>query len=113
MSDSYADLRSAMSSLRSGDAAQARSLFARALEAGAPGAVALLGMAHACRALGDEQGKVAALDRLLAAEPRNVRALLMKAGHLAAQGYGVEAPADLRRPRGVQPVHSGDVPSSA
>ena len=86
MSDSDADLRAAMSSLRAGDASQARSLFARALEAGAPGAVALLGMAHACRALGDEQGKMAALERLLAAEPRNVRALIMKADHLAAHG---------------------------
>lgn len=30
--------------------------------------------------------KIAAIDRLLAAEPRNLRALLMKADHLAAQG---------------------------
>ena len=43
-------------------------------------------MAHACRALGDGPGQIAALDRLLAAEPRNVRALIMKADHLAAHG---------------------------
>jgi aspartyl/asparaginyl beta-hydroxylase (cupin superfamily) len=86
MSDAEADLRAAVSSLRAGDASQARILFARALDAGAPAPVALLGLAHACNALGDALGKVAAIDRLLAVDPRNVRALILKADHLAAQG---------------------------
>jgi aspartate beta-hydroxylase len=86
MSDIDADVRAAISRLRAGDASHARTLFTRALDAGATGAAALLGMADACRALGDKQGMIAALDRLLAAEPRNPRGLIMKADHLAELG---------------------------
>jgi aspartate beta-hydroxylase len=86
MSDIDADVRAAMSCLRAGNASQARALFARALEAGATGDAALLGMAYACRALGDSHGKIAAIERLLSTEPRNPRALIMKADHLAELG---------------------------
>ena len=72
--------------MRSGDASRARELFARVIAAGSPNPVALLGMAHACRALGDGPGAISAIDRLLTAEPRNLRALLMKGDYLAAAG---------------------------
>ena len=66
----------------------------------------LYGLAVACLALGDQPAKLAALDRLLAVDPRNMRALIMKADHFAEAGddraasafYGealAVAPADL------------------
>jgi aspartate beta-hydroxylase len=81
-----ADLLTGAEALRKGDAHRARDHFSRALAAGKGGAPALLGLAHACAALGDVAGKVAAVDRLLAVEPRNIRGLIMKADYLAAAG---------------------------
>lgn len=49
-------------------------------------ASALLQLARACRSKGDAAGQVAALDRLLAAEPRNVPALIQRADCFAAAG---------------------------
>jgi aspartyl/asparaginyl beta-hydroxylase (cupin superfamily) len=72
--------------LRSGDAHRARDLFSRALAAGEAGAPAMLGLARACKALADEPGQVAALDRLLAAEPRNIAGLVLRADCYAAAG---------------------------
>lgn len=80
------DLAVAADALRRGEASQARELFTRAIAAGRGNAAALLGLANACRALRDEAGKIAAIDRLLAIEPRNLRGLLLKADHLAATG---------------------------
>jgi len=81
-----ADLRAGAEALRSGDPARARDCFSRSLASGKAGVDALLGLAQACAALNDIAGRVAALDRLLAIEPRNVRGLVMKADHLAATG---------------------------
>jgi len=86
MSTTDSDLQAGAEALRHGDAGKARELFARAVAAGRNDAPALLGLAHACRTLNDEAGKIAAIDRLLAAEPRNLRALILKADHLAASG---------------------------
>lgn len=78
------DLLAAAEALRRGDARHARELYSRMIAAGRSNAPALLGMAHACRALNDDAGKIGALDQLLAVEPRNIRALILKADHLAA-----------------------------
>jgi aspartate beta-hydroxylase len=80
------ELRAAVDALRGGNAGRARELFGRMLAANAASPAALLGMAHACRAVGDESGKITAINRLLAVDPRNVRALIMKADHLAGAG---------------------------
>lgn len=72
--------------LRRGDAQQAREFFSRAAESGRADAPVLLGLARACKALSDEPGQVAALDRLLATEPRNVRGLILRADCFAAAG---------------------------
>jgi aspartate beta-hydroxylase len=50
------------------------------------GAAALLDLARECRLKGDAAGEAAALDRLLAAEPRNVLALIRRADCYAAAG---------------------------
>lgn len=46
----------------------------------------LYGLSLACLALGDQAAKLAALDRLLEVDPRNVRALIMKGDHYADAG---------------------------
>jgi aspartyl/asparaginyl beta-hydroxylase (cupin superfamily) len=86
MSTAENDLRAALNSLRKGDAGAARELFGRALAAGSADPMALVGMAHACRATGDAQGASAAVDRLLAADPRNLRGLILKGDLLAEAG---------------------------
>lgn len=72
--------------LRRGDAQGAREQFSRALASGRADAPVLLGLARACGALQDEAGKLAAVERLLAAEPRNLLALIMRADLFAAAG---------------------------
>jgi tetratricopeptide (TPR) repeat protein len=72
--------------LQKGDATKARELFAQAAAGGAANAQVLLGLARACRQLSDMSGQVAALDRLLAAEPRNIAALIQRADCFVAAG---------------------------
>jgi len=79
-------MSSGIDALRRGDAAAARAAFERVVGAGAADAAAFVGLAYACRALGDGAGVLAAAERALALEPRNPRALVLKADHLAASG---------------------------
>src|SRR6266568_402737 len=72
--------------LRKGDVRQARESFERIVAAGQADASAYLGLAYACAGLEDHPAALAAVDHALALEPRNLRALIMKADHLAAAG---------------------------
>jgi hypothetical protein len=72
--------------LRNGDPHKARELLQRAADDGRADSTVLLGLARACRALADERGMTAALDRLLANEPRNIPALILRADSFAAAG---------------------------
>ncbi len=76
--DPEAELQAAAARFQAGDAAGARTRFRALAETGATGTRAWLGLAAACRALSDEAGELEALDRTLAIEPRQLRALLMK-----------------------------------
>jgi len=71
--------------LHRGDAPRARELLTRAAETRADATV-LLALAGACKALADESGQVAALDRLLAADPRNLMGLILRADCFANAG---------------------------
>src|SRR6185503_2812443 len=64
--------------LRTGRAAQGRTLFERALAVDAKARILWLNLATACRSLGDTTAEGAALERALALEPRYVAALLHK-----------------------------------
>ena len=86
MSSNDSDIRAGAEALRQGDAHKAREFFTRAVASGRCDASTLLGLAQACGSLQDEAGRIAAVDRLLQAEPRNLRALILKADHLAAAG---------------------------
>jgi len=83
---SNAHARSGIEALRQGDVRQARESFERIVAAGQADASAYLGLAYACAGLGDHPAALAAVDHALALEPRNLRALIMKADHLAAAG---------------------------
>lgn len=76
----------AMAALNRGDAATARRHFEDAVATGRAPVDAWLGLALACRALGDEAAMMAALDRTLDLDQQNLRALLMKADALQARG---------------------------
>lgn len=90
-------MQAALDALRAGRAQEARDLYLRVIEGGRADAPVLLGVAHACRLLGDEPGMVAAVDRLLAAEPRHTRGLLFRAECHVAAGDTRSAVAYYRR----------------
>jgi aspartyl/asparaginyl beta-hydroxylase (cupin superfamily) len=72
--------------LRQGDLARARESFERILSAGPMDAGMWLGLARACLGLGDRAAAIRAVDKALALEPRNLRALILKGDHLEADG---------------------------
>jgi aspartyl/asparaginyl beta-hydroxylase (cupin superfamily) len=74
--------------LQAGDAATARRCFEQVVASGHADASIWIALAVACQALKDNASMLAALDKTLAIEPRNLRALIMKADHLAATGDG-------------------------
>jgi aspartyl/asparaginyl beta-hydroxylase (cupin superfamily) len=91
MQGTETDQRMGLEALRNGDMLRARECLSRAMAGGRTDPATLLALANACRSLDDQAGKLAAVERLLAAEPRNLRALLIKADHLAAAGDGRSA----------------------
>jgi aspartyl/asparaginyl beta-hydroxylase (cupin superfamily) len=90
MGDANSMLREGEMALRRRDPLAAARLFSAAMEAGAipPPWIAL---ARAHRALGDHAAEEAAIDRALALDTRDIRALIMKAECLAARGREREA----------------------
>ena len=78
--------QSGIEALRRGDPRKARESFERIVAAGQADAAACLGLAYACRSLNEHSAAHAAVDKALALEPRNLRALILKADHLAAEG---------------------------
>ena len=86
MQGTETDQRMGLEALRKGNMLKAREHLGRAMAGGRTDAATLLALANACRSLDDQAGKLAAVERLLSVEPRNVRALLIKADHLAGAG---------------------------
>jgi aspartate beta-hydroxylase len=72
--------------LQRGDARKARESFEQMVRSGETGARGYLGLAYACRRLGDNPAALYALDKVLALEPRNPRALILKADCMADMG---------------------------
>src|SRR5260221_5207209 len=67
-------------------AAESRQFFEKLVAGGQADAAAYLGLATACARLGDHQAALTAADQVLALQPRNVRALIVKADQLAVLG---------------------------
>jgi aspartyl/asparaginyl beta-hydroxylase (cupin superfamily) len=76
-----------------GDFTSARAALEQLLTARPADVGAAFGLAIACRALGDDEAKLAALERVLSADPRHLHALMMKGDHLeqAGDGRGAQA----------------------
>jgi len=96
-SDTGIDIRKltqlSFSALRAGDRLQAKSGFEQIIASGKFEAVHWLGLAFACSGLDDSTGAVAAVDKALELEPRNLRAILFKAdylGQLGDKGQSIE-----------------------
>jgi len=94
--DGPALARAAADALRRGDARAARDLFMQAAQAGQADVAVMLGLAYSCRSLQDWAGMGASVDRVLALDPRNVRALLMKGDALEHAGDSRAAAAYYR-----------------
>jgi aspartyl/asparaginyl beta-hydroxylase (cupin superfamily) len=77
---------SASQALQQGDAKRARELFERATSAGLADKSVWLGLAYACRQLGDRAAKMSAVERVLATDPVNVQALILKGDDFAEAG---------------------------
>ena len=75
-----------MDAMGRGDSALARAQFQLIIDAGQADAQVWLAMALACQAQGDAVAFERAVDQVLAQDPRNLRAALMKADSLAARG---------------------------
>ena len=86
ISDARALAQSGVEALRRGEPRKARESFERIVAAGQADAATCLGLAYACRSLNEHSAAHAAIDKALALEPRNLRALILKADHLAAEG---------------------------
>ena len=80
-------VRDGVAAMQRGDARAARLLFQQvANTAGADIAPPWLLIAQACRLERDEAGELAALDKLLADQPRHLRGLIMKGDLLGRKG---------------------------
>jgi aspartate beta-hydroxylase len=84
--DARALARSGLEALRGGDALKAREALEPIVAAGQADAATCFGLALACRKLDDKPACLAAVDRSLALDPRNLRALLLKADCLSDLG---------------------------
>ena len=73
-------------------------------------AAAWLGLAYSCAGLGDEGKAVTAVDRALALEPQNLRALLFKADRLAGSGAPRKSLALYDRALRVASAGAGNLP---
>jgi aspartyl/asparaginyl beta-hydroxylase (cupin superfamily) len=80
--------QAAAAALGRNDPVAARPLFERLVKARPTDADAWVGFAQSCRGMGDDDGAMTAVDKALALSPGHVRALMMKADHLAKAGDG-------------------------
>ena len=76
--EAEAEIRAGVAALQGRDAAAARRHFETVIERGSPLPPPWLALAQACRHAGDRRAEEAALDQLLAAQPRHIGALILK-----------------------------------
>ena len=74
------------SALQAGDCNRAKSGFEQIIATGRAETTHWLGLAYACSRLGDNEKSLTAVDKSLELEPRNLRAVLLKAELLTLTG---------------------------
>lgn len=74
--------------LNRGDARKARESFERVIAAGEADAAVHAALGYACVRLDDKSAALAAAEKALAIDPRNLRALIVKGDHFAEMGDG-------------------------
>jgi aspartyl/asparaginyl beta-hydroxylase (cupin superfamily) len=79
-------VRDGVAAMQRGDGSGARRLFEQVAAAGNGIAPPWLLVAQACRLERDEEGELAALDKLLAEQPRHLRGLIMKGDVMGRRG---------------------------
>lgn len=84
--DARAFKQAGVDALRRGDFANAREQFEKIVPTKFVDGLTWLGLAAACRGLNDKPATIVAVNEVLAREPRNVRALIIKADHLVDSG---------------------------
>ena len=85
-----------LQALRAGNAQAARELLSRSAARVRDNPAVLLGLAQACLSLKDDAGSLLAIDRLLALNPGDPYALILRADHFAAHGDPRSAAAHYR-----------------
>ena len=86
--DSNATVRVAFEALNAGDARKAREAFEQVVVAGGADAAVHAALGTACIRLNDPSAALKAAENALALDPRNLRALLIKADYFAEMGDG-------------------------
>jgi aspartyl/asparaginyl beta-hydroxylase (cupin superfamily) len=76
--EAESSIRAGVAALQQGKGAEARRLFELVVERGSPLPAPWFLLAQACRQSGDSPAEEAALDKVLADQPRNIGALVMK-----------------------------------
>ena len=84
--DSNAIVRIGFEALHAGDARKARAAFEQVVAAGRADAAIHAALGYACSRLDDKAAALQAAEDALALEPRNLRALIIKADHFAKKG---------------------------
>jgi aspartyl/asparaginyl beta-hydroxylase (cupin superfamily) len=84
--DSNAIARIGFEALHAGDARKARQAFEQIVVAGRADAAVHAALGYACVRLDDKSAALQAAENALALEPRNLRALIIKADHFAEMG---------------------------
>jgi aspartyl/asparaginyl beta-hydroxylase (cupin superfamily) len=102
-------IREGVAAMQRGDGRGARAAFEQVAAAGGGVAPPWLLIAQACRLERDQDGELAALDRLLDEQPRHVRALIMKGDVLGHRGDLRAAHSFYRLARDVA-ARSGELP---
>jgi hypothetical protein len=99
--EAEAKVRAGAAALQQGRPGEAAGLLAEVTDAGIANAQVWLLLAHARAQAGDSAGEEAALDSLLAADPHNLRALILKGDCRARAGERRAATSFYRRARQV------------
>lgn len=99
--------RSGVDALQRGDARKARKTFDKIAAAGKADSSIFLALAYACVKLNDRPASLAAVDKALALEPHNPRALIFKADSLADAGDARGASAFYRAALNAVPPGDG------